>query len=170
MTKQLQKGLKLKKNLFSTKKICSLSHACLSQKVSGKQEERMNQVCRKVKSRASKQNGWYQRRKQRVWRTMRRETMRLWVFSPPDPYQIWSEPRTADRQGIIAILMAPLTQWKCWTAALLMHISHSIHKLSREQHSMIEMFHHWYFLQTVTHSSGLNFQTQLARTLCALCL
>lgn len=137
-------------------------------RVEHRKKER-TQVCRKVESRASKQNGWCQRREQRAWRTVRRENVRLRVFSPPDPYQIWSEPCTADRQGIIAMLMAQLTQWKCWTAAVLMHISHSIHKLSRVQHRMIEMFHHWYFLQTVTHSSGLNSQTPLARTLCALC-
>lgn len=90
-------------------------------------------------------------------------------FPLPDPYQIWSEPCTADRQGIIAILMAPLTQWKCWTAAALMHISHSIHKLSRVPHRRIEMFHYWYFLQTFTHSPELNSQTPLARTRCAPC-
>lgn len=62
MTKQLQKGSNLRQNLFSTRKIWSLSHVHLPQKVSGTQEERRNQVCRKVESRASKQNGWCQRR------------------------------------------------------------------------------------------------------------
>lgn len=119
MTKQLQKGSNLRQNLFSTRKILSLSRVHLPQKVSGTQEERRNQVGRKVESRASKQNGWCQRGEQRAWRTVRRENMRLRVFSPPDPYQIWSEPCTADRQGIIAILMAQLCsgsvgQLQCW--------------------------------------------------------